>query len=443
METEILTHQTENISEELKKSNGKLWYSIGILNENEDLHTEAIRCYEISLKHNPYNLDALLHLAHIYKLKKQYLEAVHCYDEYLKINPKDGHAWMNLGECFLALYELNKAHTCLKNANKFLRQDQKLWFQLGCLYEKAGLFDKAEMYYRKVLENGYPENVSEIQFKLAMICKHNARYNEAYEILTNECWSNPPEGMEQPDILCQLVQLFQLTNSIEIAKDAHMKAVSLLQQNENQFVVIVLAWLIHLIAMNPTVRQVMAIEDELPYQVALNVITKDPSYKLGLYVYGRILADSKHQQNAFDAFHQALQIDHNNPLYWCSIGNLYYNTEQYSEAIKAYFKAISLSPQLPEVWYNMGSLYIFHNQKEDANSSFKRAHELDPKNPTYKSMNVYEKTNEKLPIIDPSPFATLPHFTIDTFTKPSLNQELPLGTLQELQKIRVPDLTKP
>ena len=90
----------------------------------------------------------------------------------------------------------------------------------------------------------------------------------------------------------------------------------------------------------------------------------------------------------------------------------------------------------------MGSLYTYHNQKDDANSSFKRAHELDPKNPTYKSMLDYEKSSERLQIIEPSPFATLPHFTIDTFTKPSLQTDIPLNTFLELQKIRIPDLTK-
>ncbi|EDR26454.1 hypothetical protein, conserved [Entamoeba dispar SAW760] len=434
--------QNENIAEQLKLSNGKLWFTIGILNENEELYDEAIRCYVTALNHNPSNLEALSHLAHIYKLKKQYINAVFSYDKYLKINAEDGIAWMNLGECFLALQELNKAHSCLKNANKFIKQEPKLWFQLGCLYEKAGLFEQAEAYYKRVLERSYPENAAELHFKMAMIYKQHAQYEECFEILTSECWNNPPEGMSQQDILCQLVQLFQLTDSIEIGKDAHEKAISLINENEPPFVYILLGWLTHLIVMNPSVNEVFHFEEEFPYQIVFGVIQKDPTNVLGLYVYGRILADSKHQQNAFDAFHQALQLDHNNPLYWCSIGNLYYHTEQYSEAIKAYFKAISLTPQLPEVWFNMGSLYIFHNQRDDAASSFKRAHELDPKNPTYRAMLDVEKVSERPQIIDPSPFATLPNYTIDTFTKPSLPTNIPLNVLTELQKIRIPDLTQ-
>lgn len=436
--------QTENISEQLKLNNGKLWYSIGILNENEELYDEAIQCYETALKHNKNNLEALSHLAHIYKIKKNYMEAINKYDEYLKIQPEDGNAWMNLGECFLCLREINKSHICLKNANKFMKPEYetKLMFQLGCLYEKCGMFEKSEYYYKKVLEGSYPENVSELHFKMAMIYKQNGQYDECYEILTNECWTNPPEGMNQQDILCQLVQLFQLTNSIEIGKDAHEKAISLINESEFPFAYILLGWLTHLFVMNPSINEIFRIEEEFPYQIVFGVIQKDPTNVLGLYVYGRILADSKHQQNAFEAFHQALQLDHNNPLYWCSIGNLYYHTEQYSEAIKAYFKAISLTPQIPEVWFNMGSLYIFHGQKDDAISSFKRAHELDPKNLTYRSMINCEKASERLQIIDPSPFATLPHFTIDTYTKPSLQTDIPLPDLVKLQKIRIPDLTQ-
>ncbi|KAL7715288.1 Tetratricopeptide repeat protein [Entamoeba marina] len=412
--------QTENNSDRLKSANGHLWFTIGILNENEELYDQAIECYTTALKHNPLNLKALSHLAHIYKIKKQFMEAIFTYDRYLKISCEDGVAWMNLGECFLSLQELNKAHQCLKNANKYIQEKPQVWFQLGNLYEKAGMFEHAD----------FPENASELHFKMAMIYKQHARYSECYEILTNECWNSPPEGMTQEDILCQLVQLYQLADSVDIYRDAYDKAINFVNEHESPFAYILLGWLTHLVVMNQDLYAML--------------FKKDPTNVLGLYVYGRILADSKHQQNAFEAFHQALQLDHDNPLYWCSIGNLYFNTEQYSEAIKAYFKAISLTPQLPEVWYNMGSLYVFHQQNEDAMSSFKRAHELEPKNPKYRTFSDVDKpiVNERPQIIDPSPFATMPHFTIETYIKPAIPTDLSLEVLTELQKITVPDLTQ-
>ena len=94
----------------------------GVLNENEELYDHAIDCYRTALKHNPHSLDALAHLAHIFKVQKQYPNAVMSYNQYLSLRPQDGEAWMNLGECLLALQELNKAHLCLKNANKLLKQ---------------------------------------------------------------------------------------------------------------------------------------------------------------------------------------------------------------------------------------------------------------------------------------------------------------------------------
>ncbi|KAL7716217.1 Tetratricopeptide repeat protein [Entamoeba marina] len=419
--------QTDNIAYQLKLFNGKLWYTIGKLNENEELYEESIECFSTALKHNPQNLSALSHLARIYKIRKRYLEAIFTYDKYLKISCEDGVAWMNLGECFLALEELNKAHQCLKNANKFVQKKPQLWFQLGNLYEKAGMFDYAESYYKKVLESSFPENASELHFKMAMIYKQHARYSECYEILTNECWNNPPEGMTQEDILCQLVQLYQLVDSVDIYRDAYDKALNFVNEHESPFVYILLGWLTHLVVMNPDVNEIFHVETDFPYQVVYNVIQKDPTNILGLY------QTPKHQQNAFEAFHQALKLDQDNPLYWCSIGNLYFNTGQYSEAIKAYFKAISLSPQLPEVWYNM-----------DAMSSFKRAHELEPKNPKYRVLVDNEKmfTNERPQIIDPSPFATMPHFTIETYIKPAIPSRPILEVLTELQKITVPDLTQ-
>lgn len=439
------TVQTEDIAKQLKFYNGKLWYTIGILNENEGLCDQAINCYKTALQHNPENREAMSHLAHIYKIKKQYLDAIISYNKYLAINSDDGVAWMNMGECFLALQELNKAHTCMKNANKFLKQDPKLWFQLGNLFEKAGDLEQADMYYKKVLEGSYPENLSELHFKIAMLYKQRGNYDDCYTLLTNECWTNPPEDMTRADILCQLIQIFQLTYSVEIGKDAHEKAMSLLNQSQGDttFVYILFGWLCHLIVMNTSISEMIHIEEDYPLQILSQVTQSHPQNALGWYVYGRILADSKMNQPmaVFDAFRQALTIDHNNPLHWCSIGNLYYHTEQYGEAIKAYFKAIALTPQLPEVWFNMGALYVYHGQKEDAQSSFNRARDLEPNNPRFNSIDV-EKVQDKPSIIDPSPFETLPNYTIETYTKPSLPTNISLQVLTQLQSIRVPDLTQ-
>ncbi len=43
--------------------------------------------------------------------------------------------------------------------------------------------------------------------------------------------------------------------------------------------------------------------------------------------------------------------DGRNPTFWCSIGVLYYQINQYRDALDAYSRAIRLNPYLSEVWY--------------------------------------------------------------------------------------------
>ncbi|CAI7151909.1 CPS_collapsed_G0003640.mRNA.1.CDS.1 [Saccharomyces cerevisiae] len=52
---------------------------------------------------------------------------------------------------------------------------------------------------------------------------------------------------------------------------------------------------------------------------------------------------------AYDAFQQAVNRDSRNPIFWCSIGVLYYQISQYRDALDAYTRAIRLNPYISEV----------------------------------------------------------------------------------------------
>ena len=74
--------------------------------------------------------------------------------------------------------------------------------------------------------------------------------------------------------------------------------------------------------------------------------------------------------------------DGKNPTFWCSIGVLYYQINQFNDALEAYGRAIHLNPYISEVWYDLGTLYeSCNNQLNDAMDAYSRALELDPKNP--------------------------------------------------------------
>lgn len=105
---------------------------------------------------------------------------------------------------------------------------------------------------------------------------------------------------------------------------------------------------------------------------------------------------------AYEAYQQAVYRDGRNPTFWCSIGVLYYQINQYRDALDAYSRAIRLNPYISEVWYDLGTLVSMiisqrhlclriaadrdpqyescNNQINDALDAYQRAAELDPAN---------------------------------------------------------------
>ena len=45
------------------------------------------------------------------------------------------------------------------------------------------------------------------------------------------------------------------------------------------------------------------------------------------------------------------------PSFWCSIGVLYFQINQFRDALDAYSRAIRINPYISEVWFDLGSLY--------------------------------------------------------------------------------------
>ena len=84
---------------------------------------------------------------------------------------------------------------------------------------------------------------------------------------------------------------------------------------------------------------------------------------------------------AYEAYQQAVYRDGRNPTFWCSIGVLYFQINQYRDALDAYSRAIRINPYISEVWFDLGSLYeSCNNQISDAIDAYARAAELDPRN---------------------------------------------------------------
>ena len=95
-------------------------------------------------------------------------------------------------------------------------------------------------------------------------------------------------------------------------------------------------------------------------------------------------------QKAYEAYQQAVYHDGQNPTFWCSIGILYFQINQFHDVLNAYSHAIWINPYISEVWFNLGSLYrSCNNQISDAIDMYARASELDLSNPAISQQLCY------------------------------------------------------
>lgn len=109
---------------------------------------------------------------------------------------------------------------------------------------------------------------------------------------------------------------------------------------------------------------------------------------------------------AYEAYQQAVYRDGRNPTFWCSIGVLYFQINQFRDALDAYSRAIRINPYIPEVWFDLGSLYeSCNNQISDAIDAYARAAELDPQNVSVTSrlqlLKHSQATGAQLPAAPP------------------------------------------
>jgi general transcriptional corepressor CYC8 len=79
-------------------------------------------------------------------------------------------------------------------------------------------------------------------------------------------------------------------------------------------------------------------------------IESDPGEAQTHYLLGRCYMAQQKYKEAYEAYQQAVLRDGKNPIFWCSIGVLYYQLNQYRDALDAYSRAICLNPSISEVW---------------------------------------------------------------------------------------------
>jgi tetratricopeptide (TPR) repeat protein len=136
----------------------------------------AKKSYERSIKLNPKYAEAVNNLGTVYYAKKSYRKAVNTYRKALALNPNSASIYSNLGTAQFARKKYKEASEAYQQAlaldpevfehrsshgvllqERSVQERAKFHYFMAKTYAKAGAIERALVYMRKALEEGFME----------------------------------------------------------------------------------------------------------------------------------------------------------------------------------------------------------------------------------------------------------------------------------------------
>jgi tetratricopeptide (TPR) repeat protein len=137
---------------------------------------DARRFYERAVKANPKYAEAINNLGTVYYAAKSYRRAISQYKRALRYSPDSASIYSNLGTAFFARKNYKEASVAYEKAlqldpdvfethnntgvllqERSVEERAKFHYYLAKTYAKAGLNDRALLYMRKSIEEGFKE----------------------------------------------------------------------------------------------------------------------------------------------------------------------------------------------------------------------------------------------------------------------------------------------
>jgi tetratricopeptide (TPR) repeat protein len=153
-----------------------IWNKLGIAYHQMMQLDVAKKYYERSVRLNPKYAEAVNNLGTIYYAKKSYRRAISQYKKALKLTPNSATLYSNLGTAHFARKKYEDAAQAYRQAlaldpdvfehrssygvllqERNVEERAKFHYYLAKTYAQAGMNDRALLYIRKALEEGFKE----------------------------------------------------------------------------------------------------------------------------------------------------------------------------------------------------------------------------------------------------------------------------------------------
>jgi len=136
----------------------------------------AKKYYERSIRIDPHYAEAINNLGTVYYSRKSYVRSIRFYRRALKLSPNSASVYSNLGTAYFARKDYKRASETYQRAlsldpevfehhstwgvllqERTVEERAKFHYYLAKTYAQAGMNDRALLYIRKALEEGFAE----------------------------------------------------------------------------------------------------------------------------------------------------------------------------------------------------------------------------------------------------------------------------------------------
>ena len=154
-------------------------------------YDEAIKCFKLCLKYDPYHIVSYFNIGSVYQDINQIDDAIVSYKKVLEIDPNHFGALFNIGVIYNDVKVYNKAIHYYKKSLKINPQNVSVYYNLGLIYYDLCEYNLAIKYYRSAIN--IDPNFTDTYFNLASVFEKLEKYDYClnYYILANK--KNPED----------------------------------------------------------------------------------------------------------------------------------------------------------------------------------------------------------------------------------------------------------
>ena len=135
--------------DDIKKVN---LYNKGVNKMAEEKFEDAIRCFDLSIRIDPFFVDALIKKGYSHFHLKQYNLAITIFDRVLEIDINNPEVWNMKGLVFYESKNYEKAIECCEKAIDFNPNDSMAWYNYACYMTLDGRATKGMEALKKSIE---------------------------------------------------------------------------------------------------------------------------------------------------------------------------------------------------------------------------------------------------------------------------------------------------